>query len=214
MLAIFDVEGILFDGEYLPILAEVQNKEKEIWDITREGLQGIINWEEGLRRRVELLRGISFATCKEIADNLSIMPGAHELCKTLKNAGWNIIAVSGGFTIMTDRLKQELGLDYMISNELIFEDNQLSNVKIDVGADKAFAITSIIQELGVSAKDTIAVVDGANDLTLFDICGLSIAFRAQDIVKDRADVILENKDLRGVLELVNKHYGLELRVEA
>ena len=55
MLAIFDVEGVLYDAEYLPILAEKVNKEKEIWDITKKGIQGSINWEEGLTKRVELL---------------------------------------------------------------------------------------------------------------------------------------------------------------
>lgn len=214
MLAIFDVEGILFDGEYLPILSEVRNKEKEIWDITRQGLRGAINWEEGLRRRVELLRGISYSTCKDIADKLPIMTGAHELCSTLKDAGWRIMAVSGGFTIMTDRLKVELGLDHVISNELVFEDNQLEGVNIHVGADKAFAAAPIIQEWGEKKEDTITIVDGANDLTLFDICGLGIAFRAQDIVKDRASSIIEDKDLRNALGIINDHYGLALQVRA
>ncbi|HEY8110504.1 MAG TPA: phosphoserine phosphatase SerB, partial [Candidatus Nitrosotenuis sp.] len=65
MLAIFDVEGVLFDAEYLPILAEKINKEKEIWEITRKGIQGLINWEDGLRTRVHALRGLSYDTCKQ-----------------------------------------------------------------------------------------------------------------------------------------------------
>ena len=99
LLAIFDVEGVLYDAEYLPILAEKVNKEDEIWDITKKGIQGSINWEEGLTKRVELLRGMNFETCKEVADSLPIMTGAREACKTLKDAGWKIMAVSGGFTI-------------------------------------------------------------------------------------------------------------------
>jgi phosphoserine phosphatase len=63
LLAIFDVEGVLYDAEYLPILAEKLNKEKEIWEITKQGIQGKINWEEGLKRRVELLRGLDYETC-------------------------------------------------------------------------------------------------------------------------------------------------------
>ncbi len=214
LLAIFDVEGILFDGEYLPILAEVRNMEKEIWEITRQGLRGTINWEDGLRKRVEILRGINYSTCKEIADNLPIMTGAYELCRTLKDAGWRLMAVSGGFTIMTDRLKRDLKLDHVISNELIFEDNQLADVKINVGSDKAFAASSTIQGWGEKKEDIVTIVDGANDMTLFDISGLGIAFRAQDIVRDRADVIIEDKDLRNALDLINKHYGLALRVRA
>lgn len=214
MLAIFDVEGILFDGEYLPILAETRNKEKEIWEITRQGLRGTINWEEGLKKRVELLRGIGYNTCKEVADRLPIMTGAHELCTVLKDAGWRLMAVSGGFTIMTDRLKQELHLDHVISNELIFEDNQLADVKINVGVDKAYSATPIIEKWGESAKDIVTIVDGANDLTLFDICGIGIAFRAQDIVKDKASAIIEDKDLTDALRIINEHYGLTLKVHA
>ena len=70
MLAIFDVEGVLYDAEYLPILAEKINKEEEIWDITKKGIQGSINWEEGLTKRVELLKGMDFETCKQVADSL------------------------------------------------------------------------------------------------------------------------------------------------
>jgi len=111
MLAIFDVEGVLLDAEFLPTLAEKINKQDEIWDITRKGIEGVINWEEGLKKRIEILRGISYDTCKEVADSLKIMTGAKEACRALKTAGWNVMAISGGFTIMTDRLKDELDLD-------------------------------------------------------------------------------------------------------
>jgi len=104
LLAIFDVEGVLYDAEYLPVLAEKLNKEKEIWEITKQGIQGKINWEEGLKQRVELLRGLDYETCVEVANSLPIMTGAREACQTLKNAGWKLMAVSGGFTIITDRV--------------------------------------------------------------------------------------------------------------
>lgn len=90
MLAIFDVEGVLFDAEYLPLLAEKVNKEKEIWEITKKGIEGVINWEEGLKKRIELLRGLSYETCKEVADSLPIMTGAREACGILKSAGWKL----------------------------------------------------------------------------------------------------------------------------
>ena len=134
MLAIFDVEGVLYDAEFLPILAEKINREKEIWDITKKGIQGLINWEEGLQKRVELLKGISYETCMEVANSLPIMTGAKETCAALKNAGWKILAVSGGFTIMTDRLVKELNLDYVFSNELTFKDNKLDNVNIKINS--------------------------------------------------------------------------------
>jgi len=94
LLVIFDVEGVLFDAEYLPLLAEKINKENEIWEITKKGIQGAINWEEGLRTRVDALRGLSFETCKEVADSLPIMTGAKEACRILKAAGWKLLAIS------------------------------------------------------------------------------------------------------------------------
>lgn len=213
LLAIFDVEGVLFDAEYLPILAEVVNKEDEIWSITKKGIQGAINWEEGLRTRVEALRGLDFETCQRIADDLPIMTGAMAACRALKSAGWKIMAVSGGFSIMTDRLKEQLNLDHVFSNELVFRDGVLDDVRINVGSDKAKSAAVKIDEWNVKREDIVVIVDGANDLKLFDICGLGIAFRAQDKVKDRADAILEEKDLSRVLDIINDHYGLKLETE-
>ena len=210
MLVIFDVEGVLFDAEYLPILAEKLNKEDEIWEITKKGIQGAINWEEGLRTRVDALKGLDFATCQKVADELPIMTGAKEACRVLKAAGWKIMAVSGGFTIMTDRLKEELGLDHVYSNELIFKDGKLDGVKINVDSDKAKSAIVKIDEWKQKQEEIVVVVDGANDLKLFDICGLGIAFRAQDKVKDLADVILDEKDLSKILDIINKHYNMTL----
>jgi phosphoserine phosphatase len=210
LLVIFDVEGVLFDAEYLPILAEKLNKEKEIWEITKKGIQGEINWEEGLKTRIDLLKGIDYETCKEVSDSLPIMTGAREACRALKQAGWKIMAVSGGFTIMTDRLKEELDLDYVYSNELKFSDGKLDGVNIIVDSDKAKSARIKIEEWNVKKEDIVVVVDGANDIKLFDICGLGIAYRAQDLVKDLATVTLEEKNLVKIIDIINQHYHLKL----
>ena len=210
MLIIFDVEGVLYDEEYLPILAEKLNKEAEIWEITKQGIQGKINWEEGLRTRVNALKGLDEKICQEVSDSLPIMTGAKEACRVLKAAGWKIMAVSGGFTLMMGRLKEELGLDYVYSNELIFKDGKLDGVKISVDSNKAKSAKIKIEEWGEKKEDIVCVVDGANDIKLFDICGLGIAYRAQDLVKDLATTTLEEKDLSKILDIINKHYKLEL----
>lgn len=210
MLVIFDVEGVLFDAEYLPILAEKLNKEKEIWEITKKGIQGEINWEDGLKTRIDLLRGIDLKTCKDIADSLPIMTGAKEACRALKEAGWKLMAVSGGFSIMTDRLKEELELDYVFSNELKFTNGKLDGVKMIVDSDKAKSARIKIQEWSVKKEDIVVVVDGANDIKLFDICGLGIAYRAQDIVKDLATITLDEKNLARIIDIINQHYHLKL----
>ena len=210
LLIIFDVEGVLYDAEYLPILAEKLGKENEIWEITKKGIQGAINWEEGLQTRIEALKGLDYDTCQSIADELPIMTGAKEVCRVLKAAGWKLMAVSGGFTIMTSRLQKELGLDYVFANELLFKDGKLDGVKISVDSNKAKSAKIKIAEWKEDKENITCVVDGANDIKLLDVCELGIAFRAQDLVKDLATTTLEEKDLSKILDIINKHYKLEL----
>ena len=213
MLAIFDVEGVLYDAEYLPLLAEKVNKENQIWEITKKGIEGKIDWVKGLEERVHLLRGIDYDTCVEVANSLPIMTGAKEACLALKNAGWKIMAVSGGFTIITDRLKEELDLDFIYSNKLVFKDGKLDDVVVNVDADKAKAAMIKINEWDEKKENIITVVDGANDVKLFDITGFGIAFRAQDLVKDLATVTLDEKDLSKIIGLINTHYNLKLELQ-
>ena len=210
VLVIFDVEGVLYDAEYLPLLAEKMNKEKEVWEITKKGIQGKMDWEEGLRQRVELLKGLDYKTCKDVADSMPIMTGAKELCSALKNAGWKLMAVSGGFTIITDRLKTELGIDHIFTNELVFNDEKLDGVVVNVNADKSKSAISKITEWDEKKENITVVVDGANDVKLFDISDLGIAFRAQDLVKDLATVTLDDKDLTKIIPIINNHYNLAL----
>ena len=214
MLAIFDVEGVLYDAEYLPILAEKVNKEKEIWEITKQGIQGKIDWEEGLKQRVDLLNGIDYDTCIQVANSLPIMIGAKEACSTLKAAGWKIMAVSGGFTIITDRLKKELDLDFVYSNELVFNNGNLDGVIVNVDADKAKAAMIKIREWDEKKENITVVVDGANDVKLFNIAGFGIAFRAQDFVRDLATVTLDEKDLSKIVGLINTRYNLKLELQS
>ena len=213
-MAIFDVEGVLYDAEYLPLLAEQVNKENKIWEITKKGIEGKIDWVDGLKERVHLLRGIEYDTCVEVANSLPIMTGAKEACTTLKNAGGRLMAVSGGFTIITDRLKKELGLDFVYSNELVFKDGKLDDVIVNVDADKAKSAVIKINEWNEKKEDITVVVDGANDVKLFGVTGFGIAFRAQDLVKDLATVTLDEKDLSKIVGLINSHYNLKLELQA
>lgn len=209
MLIIFDVEGVLLNAEYLPVLAQVigPKKEKEIWDITNAGIRGEINWEEGLLRRVQALRGISYEDAKNIGEGLPIMPGAKELCSALKKAGWKMIAVSGGFTIITDRLKDELGIDSIFSNELVFKNNKLDGVIMRVTSDKAAAVRDSIKEWCIRKEDIVVVVDGANDLKLFDLAGYTVGFCPVNMVREKADVSIDKRDLSLLLNLLKKNFG-------
>jgi phosphoserine phosphatase len=209
MLVIFDVEGVLLNAEYLPVLSQLMGpeKEEEIWRITKQGIRGEINWEEGLRRRVSALKGISLEDATRIAENLEIMPGAKELCSSLKRAGWRMIAVSGGFSIITDRLKEDLGLDKIFCNELIFENDKLVDLKMNVTSDKAAAVMPTVKDWRVNRSDTVVVVDGANDLSLFDIAGYTVGFCPVEKVKERSDAVLEIRDLSLLLNLLEKKFG-------
>jgi phosphoserine phosphatase len=141
------------------------------------------------------------------------MTGAKEACLALKNAGWKIMAVSGGFTIITDRLKKELDLDFIYSNKLVFKDGKLDDVVVNVDADKAKAAMIKINEWDEKKENIITIVDGANDVKLFDITGFGIAFRAQDLVKDLATITLDEKDLSKIVGLINTHYNLKLELQ-
>jgi phosphoserine phosphatase len=209
MLAIFDVEGVLLNAEYLPVLSQLmgQEKEEEIWRITKQGIRGEINWEEGLRRRVSALKGTSFEDAKRIGENLEIMPGAKELCSSLKRAGWRMIAVSGGFSIITDRLKAELGLDKIFCNELIFKNGKLAGLKMNVTSDKAAAVIPSIKDWRIRRSDIVVIVDGANDLSLFDVAGYTIGFCPVEKVKEKSDTVLEIRDLSLLLHLLEKKFG-------
>lgn len=206
---IFDVEGVLLNAEYLPVLSQLMGpeKEEEIWRITKQGIRGEINWEEGLRRRVSALKGISLEDATRIAENLELMPGAKEICSSLKRAGWRMIAVSGGFSIITERLKGDLGLDKIFCNELIFDNGELVDLKMNVTSDKAAAVMPTIKDWKVNRTDTVVVVDGANDLSLFDIAGYTVGFCPVEKVKERSDAVLEIRDLSLLLNLLEKKFG-------
>jgi phosphoserine phosphatase len=209
MLIIFDVEGVLLNAEYLPILAQVfgPSKEKEIWDITKQGIRGDIDWEEGLRKRVKALQGIKFDDAKQIGENLEIMPGAKDLCSALKDAGWKMIAISGGFTIITDRLKKELGLDIIFSNNLIFKNGILDGLDLKVTSDKSLLVRPLIKQWGIKKEEIVVVVDGANDIKLFDIAGYTVGFCPVELVKNKADDVIELRNLSLIKNLLEKRFG-------
>jgi phosphoserine phosphatase len=209
MLIIFDVEGVLLNAEYLPILAQVfgPSKEKEIWDITKQGIRGDIDWEEGLRKRVKALKGIKFEDAKQIGENLEIMPGAKDLCSALKDAGWKMIAISGGFTIITDRLKKELGLDLIFSNTLIFKNGILDGLDLKVTSDKSLLVRPLIKQWGIKKEEIVVVVDGANDIKLFDIAGYTVGFCPVELVKNKADDVIELRNLSLLKNLLEKRFG-------
>jgi phosphoserine phosphatase SerB len=204
LIVIFDVEGVLIDGELLPSLARLVDKEEEVKKLTLMGIRGEIDWEEGLRRRLKLLRGISYEECRNVAESLPFTEGAHQMVEELRRMGAILVGVSGGFSILTSRVKSQLGLDHVFSNELVFHSNRLIGYGQLVNSNKTQILKTAFDDL-LEREPKVAVVDGANDLDLFKIADLKIAFNAQPIVKQKADVIIDRKDLREVSKTIKAY---------
>jgi phosphoserine phosphatase len=203
-VAIFDVEGVLVDGEFLPSLGRLVGKEREVHEITLKGIRGEILWEEGLKKRIELLKGIGYEKCVEIAESLPLMPGAKEMSEKLRSLGFVMIGVSGGFSILAERVRKELNLDHIFSNQLVFHRGKLIGYGLLVSSNKTRILETALGDMLYESKK-VAVVDGANDIDLFGIADLRIAFNAQQAVKAKADIVIDKKDLLLVYNAIEKN---------
>ena len=200
-VAIFDIESVLLDAEFLPLLAERVGKEKFVHETTLKGIRGEIKWEDGLRQRIEALKGVKREIAAEVAESMPYMKGARDVCEELKRRGYVLIGVTGGFTIFADRVKRELGLDHLFSNQLAFNDGELVGVEhLKVKSNSVDGLERLLVKLGVKKDDVVTVVDGANDMKLFRYASIKIAFNAQPIVKELSNVIVDEKDLTKTLE--------------
>ncbi|HSF50022.1 MAG TPA: HAD hydrolase family protein, partial [Nitrososphaeraceae archaeon] len=106
-----------------------------------------------------------------------------------------------------ERLKKELGLDLIFSNELIFKNEILDDIELKVTSDKSLVVRPIIKQLGIKKEEIVVVVDGANDLKLFDIAGYTVGFCPVDIVKNKADDVIEIRNLSLLKNLLEKRFG-------
>jgi len=203
MIVVFDVEGVLVDGEFLPELAALVGKRDEVHELTLKGIRGEISWERGLAKRIELVKGVSHSQCMRVANALPMMKGAIEATEALRELGCIMVGISGGFSLLTNRVKSELGLDHVFSNELVFHDGRLVGYGLLVSANKAQILKTAFGDM-FSGMRKMAVVDGANDVDLFDLVDVRVAFNAQEVVRKRADVQVNVKDLRGIIDLVKR----------
>ena len=208
MLAIFDTEGVLIDGEFLPELAKVVGKEEEIWEITKKGISGEIEWEKGLIERINELKGVSYNDCKRVSDDMPIMEGAKETFDELRKLGFKTLTVSGGPDILINRIKEELQIDYAFSNKLIFSEEKLQGVDIIVGSDKTIPIKDTIEMMKKQKEDIVITVDGANDIKLFDLAGLRISFNGTELINEKSDSIVNKKDLREIMPIIKDKFNL------
>jgi phosphoserine phosphatase len=204
-LVAMDMDSTLITIECIDEIADMQGLKPQVAEITEAAMRGEIEFRESLIRRVSLLKGLDAAALQRVYDErLRLSPGAENMLKAVKAAGLKTLLVSGGFTFFTDRMKTRLGLDYTHSNLLEVVDGKLTGRVVGgiVDADeKKHTVERVCAELGISPKQAIVMGDGANDLKMMGISGLSVAFRAKPVVRAQANVALNFTGLDGILSL-------------
>jgi phosphoserine phosphatase len=201
-LVVLDVDSTLIQDEVIDLLAAEAGCLDEVQRITRDAMEGGIDFESSLRMRVRLLGGLDEAAIERAWNNLHLTPGARTFVRTLRRLGYTVAIVSGGFTAFTDRLSNELGIHHSHANELEIREGKLTGELVGQVVDrerKAELLRSIASDERVPLSQTVAVGDGANDLDMLSAAGLGIAFNAKPIVEEAADTALTVPYLDAIL---------------
>lgn len=207
-LLVMDMDSTLITIECIDEIADMQGLKPQVSEITEAAMRGEIEFRESLTRRVSLLKGLNASALQRVYDErLRLSPGAETMISAVKAAGLKTLLVSGGFTFFTDRVKKRLDLDYAHSNELEIVEGQLTGQVhgIIVDAEEKKRTTErICAQLGITPRQAIVMGDGANDLKMMQIAGMSVAFRAKPVVRAQADIALNFVGLDGILNLFPK----------
>ena len=201
-LICFDMDSTLIETEVIDELAIRAGVGDQVKAITEAAMRGEIDFCESFRQRCALLKGLDVSVMQEIAENLPITEGVDRLMRILKKVGFKIAILSGGFTYFGNFLKQKYNIDYVYANELEIENGKLTGNHVgDIvdGKRKAELLRLIAQVENVDIRQTVAVVDGANDLPMISIAGLGIAFHAKPKVKATAKQSISTIGLDGIL---------------
>lgn len=200
---VFDVDSTLIEDEAIELLAEYAGKREMVAAITERAMQGEIDFSESLRQRVATLKGLPEQVLVEVSRKLRPTKGARELVDQIRARGGYSAAVSGGFIQLLGPVKQAIGFDFEYANTLEIAQGRLTGKVLGEIVDrevKARMLKFWADELGVNLSQTLAVGDGANDLGMMEVAGLSIAFCAKPIVQQKAKVALNDRDLAKVID--------------
>ena len=214
-LIAFDMDSTLISIECVDEIADAVGKKAEVAAITEAAMRGeITDYKDSLRKRVALLRGVTIADMEQVYnERLRINPGAAELIKACKAAGLKVLLVSGGFTFFSERVRERLGIDFTRANVLEVESGpncgQLTGRMVDQpwgdicdGAEKRRTVLEVASLLGIEPSQCIAMGDGANDLPMMGVAGLSVAYHAKPAVRAQAMVAINEGGLDRLLEVL------------
>ncbi|MDP3202745.1 MAG: phosphoserine phosphatase SerB [Hydrogenophaga sp.] len=214
-LIAFDMDSTLINIECVDEIADAVGKKAEVAAITEAAMRGeIADYKDSLRQRVALLRGVTIADMEQVyTERLRINPGAAELITACKAAGLKVLLVSGGFTFFSERVRERLGIDFTRANVLEVESGpncgQLTGRMVDQpwgdicdGAEKRRTLLEVASLLGIEASQCIAMGDGANDLPMMGVAGLSVAYHAKPAVRAQAMVAINEGGLDRLLQIL------------
>ena len=200
-----DVDSTFIQQEAIELLAAKAGVLEQVVAITSSAMRGEIDFEESLRARVALLKGLPSSAIDQVREEITLTDGAAELVEALHAEGHSVALVSGGFINIIEPMIKSLSIRYYRANELEIRDGFLTGGLIGSIVDragKATALREFAQASSVSLENTVAIGDGANDLDMMAIAGLSIAFNAKPVVAQAADLSINEPSLKSVLHLI------------
>jgi phosphoserine phosphatase len=204
-LLVMDMDSTLITIETIDELADLVGRKTEVAAVTAQAMRGEIEYDESLRRRVAVLKGLPESALERLyTERVRLSPGAERMIEGVKKAGLKTLLVSGGFTQVTDKLKERLGLDYVRANTLGVENGRFTGELVGriVNADvKREALLEACDEIGATRDRIIAIGDGANDLAFMSEAGVSIAYHAKPVVRARSKHCFDYVGLDGLLNL-------------
>ncbi|MEY3156106.1 MAG: hypothetical protein RL257_126 [Actinomycetota bacterium] len=201
-LAIFDVDSTLIQQEVIDLLASYTEHGAEVARITESAMRGELDFDQALSQRVTLLQGLSASIFTEVLTQISFSMGAIELVKELKNRGYKIGVVSGGFRNVIDHLFKDLQLDFIRANFLEVSDGILTGRTIGPIINrraKAEALMEFSAQHRINLENTIAIGDGSNDIEMIKLAGLGFSYKGKPALNEAADICLTEDDLRLLL---------------
>jgi len=204
-LAVFDMDSTLIDCEVIDELADVAGVGNQVAAITASAMRGEVDFDESFRTRLALLKGLSADAVDALADRLPVKEGLREMTTTLRARGMTLAIFSGGFLPIAQRLQQDFGFDQVVANELEISDGVVTGGVIPPIVNrefKAMALQRLCDRLGIGVEQSIAVGDGANDLSMMALAGLGVAFHAKPTVRAASPIEVTYGGLDGICYLL------------